>query len=283
MNLFSQNYLLRLDLMPDSQRMRRHLGTLAGSQNLAKFRDILTRELGIPLESRLNDYSSLWSDAVAKLELRDCLYVTTIRFQNLTYEYSDGDGSQKRKIQSHFLAEARRIFREEQVGYRIDDQGGVHFLVDSAFEISRVSVINGLGKERYTAARSLFEAAIASLDSTPSDPKGAVRNTFFAVESLFRLIYLTAHQLSGSEVLKHLKPAVDEAYKDQEPAIYVAQKQVASLREWIDAAHFYRHEPGTEEPAQPPIEIAIELVSQGAAWRWLGGWNGRSDSAGVVQ
>ena len=63
---------------------------------------------------------------------------------------------------------------------------------------------------------------------------------------------------------------MDEIYKEQKPAIYVAHKQLNSLREWIDAAHFYRHEPGTEEPAQPPIEIAIELVSQGAAWlRWL--------------
>lgn len=248
----------------------RRLGTLVGSQYLGRIRDVLQRELGITLDSGLNDYANRWPEAVAKMELRDCLDLITIRFQNLTHEYYNSDGSEKRKMKSHFLTEARRIFREEQVGYTIDDQGGVHFLVDSAFEISRVSVISGLGKERYTTARSLFEAAMAYLDSSPPDPKAAVRNTFFAVEGLFRLMYPTAHQLSSGEVLKHLKPTVDATYKDQKPAIYVAQKQVASLREWIDAAHFYRHEPGTEEPAQPPIEIAIELVSQGAAWlRWL--------------
>jgi len=36
--------------------------------------------------------------------------------------------------------------------------------------------------------------------------------------------------------------------------------------DWIEAAHFYRHEPGMEEPAQPPLELAIELVSVGAAF-----------------
>lgn len=267
---FSQNYLLRSDLMPDSQRMRRRIGTLVGSQNIGRFGDILASELGIRLDPRLNNYASLWPEASVKLELRDFLDLITIRFQNLTNEHYDPDGLAKRKMKIHFLAEARRIFREEQVGYRIDDQGGVHFLVDAAFEISRVSVISGLGTARYTTPRSLFEAAMACLDCSPPDPKGAIRNTFFALEGLFRLMYPTAHQLSGGEVVKHLKPTVDELYKDQKPAIYVAQKQIASFREWIDAAHFYRHEPGTEEPTQPPMEIALELIGQGAAWlRWL--------------
>jgi len=45
-----------------------------------------------------------------------------------------------------------------------------------------------------------------------------------------------------------------------------ANKQLRAFLEWIDAAHFYRYEPGTDEPAQPPLELAIELVSIGAAF-----------------
>jgi hypothetical protein len=43
-----------------------------------------------------------------------------------------------------------------------------------------------------------------------------------------------------------------------------------SLKEWVDAAHFYRHEQGAEQIAQPPQSLAVYLVSSGAAHlRWL--------------
>jgi len=267
---FSHNYMQRADLLPDGKRMRRRLGTLIGAQNLDGFAMVLASELGINLDQIRGKYPSYWPEFLEEVDLRDCLDTITIRHHNLAPHYYDDDGAESAKMRAKFLSEVRRIFREEQISYRVDDLGGVHFLVDTAFEQSRVAVLSGLGKARYEAARTLFEASMCALDSTPPDAKAAVRNTFFAVEGLFRLMFPSAHQLSGSEVQKHLKPRVDQIYEEQKPAIYVAQKQLNSLREWIDAAHFYRHEPGTEEPAQPPIEIAIELVSQGAAWlRWL--------------
>jgi hypothetical protein len=37
-----------------------------------------------------------------------------------------------------------------------------------------------------------------------------------------------------------------------------------------DAAHFYRHEAGHEEPVQPPLTLAVQMVSHGATFlRWL--------------
>jgi hypothetical protein len=39
-----------------------------------------------------------------------------------------------------------------------------------------------------------------------------------------------------------------------------------SLRGWIDAAHGYRHEEGKPDTvAQPPLTLAVYLVSTGAA------------------
>src|ERR1700757_1696046 len=50
-----------------------------------------------------------------------------------------------------------------------------------------------------------------------------------------------------------------------------ARKMLSSLKDWVDAAHFYRHEPGTEDVAQPPLPLALYLVSTGASHlRWLG-------------
>jgi hypothetical protein len=44
-----------------------------------------------------------------------------------------------------------------------------------------------------------------------------------------------------------------------------------SLGEWIDAAHAYRHEEGKPDAvAQPPLSLAVYLVSTGAAHlRWV--------------
>jgi hypothetical protein len=43
-----------------------------------------------------------------------------------------------------------------------------------------------------------------------------------------------------------------------------------SLKAWTDAAHWYRHGQGKEEPKQPPASLAILSISAGAAFlRWL--------------
>ena len=42
------------------------------------------------------------------------------------------------------------------------------------------------------------------------------------------------------------------------------------FKEWIDAAHHYRHEPGQQEPVQPPLLLVVQMVSVGASFvRWL--------------
>jgi hypothetical protein len=47
-------------------------------------------------------------------------------------------------------------------------------------------------------------------------------------------------------------------------------KLLRSFREWVDAAHFYRHEEGVAEPTEPTLELTVLLVSAGASWlRWL--------------
>lgn len=222
---------------------------------------MMNRELGTSLThvgSRLEGY---WPPVFQQIELRDVLDSVT-----LVHRFLVRDKGQ----QVRFNAEAKRIFAEEHVRYRIDEKGGVHFALDVDFERTRVSTIAELGSDRFKGVRSLFEDAYLALDQTPPDGKAGIRHAFFAVESLFRLIFSDAHQLSGGEVKKHLGPLIDKLYHDQKPAIHLAHKQLGSLREWIDGAHFYRHEPGTEEPAQPPLDLAIYTISQaGGHLRWL--------------
>jgi hypothetical protein len=245
--------------------MRNRLATLYAKYDLPSLGADMQGELGVRLGQ--HQYAHQWPDIMRKLELRDVLDSVTCRFRTIAYI---GDAKRLATLRADFVEKARQIFADEQVRYRIDDQGGVHFALDTEFERMRVSTIGALSASRYQAVRHAFDEAFAALDRSPPDGKAGIRSAFFALEGLYRLIFPSAHQLSSSEVQKHLRPFVERRYQNQVPAIYLAQKQVASLMDWIDGVHFYRHEPGTEEPSQPPLELAIYGISQaGGHIRWL--------------
>jgi hypothetical protein len=231
-------------------------------------RAILQSELGVGLKSVGSATANYWPPVFAsELELRDVLDAVTLIFRALR---ASGGGHDE------FRQEVRRIFEEEQVSYVVDDEGGVHLKVDQEFGRSRVSAIRALAPARYAAVRRAYEEAHSALDAHPPDGKQAIRLTFSAVECLFRLMYSDAHRLSGSDVDKYLKPAIDQQFAKERIARQAAHKLAASLKDWIDAAHFYRHEPGAEDPAQPPFQLTVLIVSQGAAFlRWLADLDGQ--------
>ncbi|MDO5895983.1 hypothetical protein [Agrobacterium sp. Azo12] len=265
---FSHVYLLQPELLPDSKRMRHRLGiaitSLGGPDFLQQLGQHIEREHGIPVHNaRYKDY---WPNIVQKFELRDVLDLITVVFNFI----SDTNRERLQHKRNNFIFSCRRIFEEEQVRYKIDDRGGVRFSVDVEFEAHRTSTILTISSKRYTAVRTLYEEAYLHLDKSPPDAKSALRSSFNATECLFRLMFSNAHQLSASEVQKHLEPLVNRLYDGQKPAINLAQKLVASLKDWIDGAHFYRHEPGSEEPVQPPLELAIYMLSEASGHiRWL--------------
>jgi len=257
---FSEVYLAPKELHKDSPRMRRRIGA-AVYRFAGNIREELNAEVGTNLGSPGSRTTDYWPSNFKELDLRDVLDAITVASREI--KLSDGN-------LAGFLYEVERIFDEEHVCYRVDPEGGVHFRVDVEFELSRVAAISALSKQRYNAVRVQFESAHAALDTTPLDGKTAIRCSFFALEGLFRLIFPKAHQLSGGEINKHLKPRTDQFFADERPALYVAQKQLEALKDWVDAAHFYRHEPGTEEPNQPPLALAVMMVSQASSYlRWL--------------
>lgn len=263
---FSQVYLRRPELQQDSDRMRNRLAMVFHRISKRGFNivDTAEHELGIRLGLVRSDFE--WTRVVRGMEMRDVLDMITIVcvcFRNVS-RLSASDQIRP------FLETVTRIFQEEQMGYRVDPAGGVHYAVDPEFETGRVATITALGRSRYNGVRSLFEAAFTALDGELTDGKTAIRQGFFATESLFRLMFPKAQQLGTGEVQTHLSPLVDRIYAGQRPGLMVAKKRLAALRSWIEAAHFYRHEPGSEEPAQPPLELAIYMLADaGAHVRWL--------------
>jgi hypothetical protein len=91
---------------------------------------------------------------------------------------------------------------------------------------------------------------------------------FLAAENVFKLI--TSKDRLGAKEADDLGPIIDKLYATDDTARNCARKMRASFKDWVDAAHFYRHEPGTEDVAQPPLPLAVYLVSTGATHlRWL--------------
>jgi hypothetical protein len=75
----------------------------------------------------------------------------------------------------------------------------------------------------------------------------------------------------ASKATDRLRPLIEQCYSGDRTAIQAAEKLLQSFRDWIDAAHEYRHEDGVKDMvAQPPLTLAVYLVSAGAAHlRWL--------------
>jgi hypothetical protein len=148
--------------------------------------------------------------------------------------------------------------------------GGVHFLIDSEFERTFASAIAGLQAGRYAGARAEFDKVGLALDHIPPDGKGAIRAVFHAAEALFCLMFPTETLLGGTTSERLLRAIVDKHLSGDDAAHAAAHHVVASFKDWVLAAHNYRHAQGTPEPSDPPLSLALLMISEGAGFiRWL--------------
>ncbi len=262
---FSHVYLDRGASTMDSLKMRRRISELVQSKvGTSRVADALRAELGIPVQShKINEF-------FISAEINDFLDGITITYWRTINAIREGAVYYENNFPENFIGVVKRIFSEENVGYTVDNKCGVHFVVDEEFKRVRVSAVRGLGHSRYAAVRVAFEGVHQAFDQHPPDGKSAMRQTFEALEILFSLICDRAPRLGATEINVHLKPLIDRTYAKDVTAQRAAQKLLNSFSDWVDGAHFYRHGQGTEEPTQPPLEIAIMAVSAGTSFlRWL--------------
>lgn len=265
---FSHVYIERGVPQKDSERFRRRLGAFFRERLFGRRDDIaimLSREIGLVVPYRTNygyDISRLFLNA----ELRDVLDSITEVWFFLSSDWA---------IQSQNLAEdwknfVERVFLEENLGYRLDEECGVHYFVDEEFERNRISALSCLAEVKYAAVRAEFEKAHSKLDLDPAQTKEAVRAIFESLEILSKLIFEDIPRLNSFVVQSKIKPLAQEFYKGDSTAIKAAEKMLDSLCDWIEACHLYRHGQKVEEPNDPPLGLAVELVSTGASYlRWL--------------
>jgi hypothetical protein len=264
---FSHVYLDRGKLAKDSPTMRRRLAALIPSlPDLKDFGAELPRELGVDVSS--SQWGYYWVDFFRDCDLAVALETMTIAWRFL--KRKESTGLHDIRAPDKLIGETARIFREENVSYRIDALGGVHLSIDVEFEANRQVTIATLTGSRYANVLDSIEKAHSRLTEIPPNGKGSIRAVFASAEGLFKLMFPKERRLTAPAVRRQLLPVVQRIYAGDPPALTSASKMVASFSEWVDGAHPYRHEHGGEEVAQPPLELAVNLLSLGITnVRWL--------------
>lgn len=260
---FSRVYIRTGAPNSDSKKMRKRLEAAYStifndlSYDLGKF---IEAQIGLDVLRRGVDrmYVS-WEEIFSRRPIEDVLDVITAGFRFIRSQ----EGRRHVVNASNFTGLVERIFREEHVAYRIDDKGGVHPFVDVGFSTEFSQTLEGLSDARLAAAKHHVEQAELKLLTTQLDSRAAVRAIFDAAENVFKLICPGQTQLNKEGVRKALAPAIEAAAKGDSHEKLARGKLVQALEDWIDAGHFYRHEPGRPDPTQPSLQFAVLYLSQG--------------------
>ncbi len=271
--LYAHNYLRADEILRDSPRMRFRLAKLFEEKvphqgnEAVDFGNFVERELGIEVlrPGGMRPYFP-YGDVTKEAEIVDLLHMITLLFRHLKIQHRNAN------VQEGFLGSIQRIFDETNVGYQLDEKGGVHPKFDEEFERVRVSTIRHIGAPEFEAVRQFVEAAEQAMLANPLDGKAAIRSTFDAVENLYKQMFPKTPQLNKANIQNNLKQLIERLYDGDanRNARRSSLKQVEALIDWVDGAHQYRHAPGTPEPSLPPEGLAILCVPQGFAYvRWL--------------
>jgi hypothetical protein len=160
-----------------------------------------------------------------------------------------------------------RVFAEESVAFVVDQKGGVHPAPDLEFIAVKTSTITALSSPRYEAARVLFERSLAELKS-PVTHSTAIRHTFDACENIFKLMFESCSRLGDTEIDKSLRPQLKQRLAAHD--FDASSAMATAFKAWTTAAHQFRHAAGTASPVQASYDLAVLMISTGAAYiRWL--------------
>jgi hypothetical protein len=265
---FTHVYIDRGKPTDDSPRMRTRLGSVLDALGEHNVSEAAERKLGIQTPWSINQN---WRQLLPEWRLEDVLDIVTIAHGQIVHEEVQARSQYgiSRDAARKFLVEVQEIFNEENVHYQVDVQGGVHHKLDAAFAVQKAATIASLQGQRYDNARHEFDRAMEEIAKPVPNGKHAIRAVFTATEGLFRLMHPDCPRLAAGQVVK-LEPIIKKLMSADAAALRAAMKSLDAFKDWVDAAHNYRHEPGTPEVAQPPLSLAVHLVSTGAAHlRWL--------------
>jgi hypothetical protein len=256
---FSQVYLDKGSPVNDSVRMRNRLSAFYRDnldRHTSYIVQIIHRETGAKV--RLGYERYIFTDFIEKCDICDLLDSITLIFQYL-------QGTEI-GIAGKWHMFVTRVFKEENVGYRLDKKGGVHFFIDQEFEHNKSALLAGLSSQ--PAVQGSFEKAYSFLDQDPPDTDSAIKSMFESLEILYKHIIKAEgkDRLNSNGVQKKLKPMLQQVLSENPVASQACDHMMDSLCDWIDAGHMYRHGQNVERNSPPPIEFAVLFITQGTGF-----------------
>lgn len=260
--LFRHNYLRPAQPVSDSVRARRRLlQTLWDANDKAltdTFVSHVKSEIGCDYPYSYGwNHTAFWENA----DVGDVLSAITI-WHRITY-YKEA-----------YRENVRRIFEDEHLRYRIDEKGGVHFLVDEEFERTVASAVAGLGAPRFAASLHALHEAMTHLGAARQSGKGLIRGVFEAVESAFLAVINqpSADRLNSAAMDRHLKPLLLARYAPHGDAEDLAERFMEHFKAWVKSAHPFRHGTPSEQIHEAPLDLAIMSATQDIGYlRFLAG------------
>lgn len=254
--LFSRVYNQRGQPTQDSAVARRRIASFI--DNDSNYESDLATLISIELGEKVpyNGYYQ-WERFFTNASVQVFLDVITLAYR-VGYYSTSRNGATK------YIEFASRVFREENIGYSVDNAGGVRFFIDNEFEKNRFSTLSGLDGKLFETARKAFEDAHAALSQAPPDTLSAVRRSFDAVENAFKIAFPQESRLGSAEINKRLKPKMADLFDER--AANSAKLFLEGMGDWVNSCHQYRHEHGQSQHSPPPLILAIALVSTGSTY-----------------
>ena len=251
--LFRRNYVRPDQKVSDSPRARRRIlqvDRALHENRQYEFVKLVEGELGVKFPGAgYPNHEKFWTDA----DIDDFLSAVTLLH----------------RVAEHRKLDAlRRIFEEEHLRYRIDDQGGVHYLIDEQFERSVAASIDGLGSAKYEAARHALEQTLDGMSGANPSGKSLISGVFEAVESAFlaRIQPANVNRLNDQSINNHLRPIFVGRYANAPDADDKIDRVLELLKAWVKTAHPFRHGVAFDQIHEAPFDYAVLLADQGMAF-----------------
>ncbi|QNK66860.1 hypothetical protein [Variovorax sp. PAMC26660] len=256
--LFIYRYMDRAAPRGDSPRFRVRIGAAFpdGDGSSAEVKRRLRAEAGIVVPT--GQWGTLWNDFFTRSPMEEVLTAITITFNFLLRQ----SGPRPAAI---YRASVERALAEEHMGFRIDEQGIIHYAVDEVFEGMRAATLAILNDPVLAVARSCYESAFQHLDRHPPDTKPAIRSMFEALEVIAKQLNPTARNLHANLCRVQLRDQylAVSAGDGVEQRVWGAMFE--GMAQWVQGMHEYRH--GQVDNLAPPTEeFTVYVLSSGSAF-----------------
>ena len=253
--LFLYRYLERAAPRGDSPRFRVRLSAAYPDIDAvrSKVHTSLRAEAGITPPS--SQWGVSWEQFFTKSPMEEVLTAVTVIFQHLRgYQAA-----------ASYLSAVERALAEENIGFRIDALGVIHYAVDEVFEGQRAALLAVLNAPLLAAARRAYESVYRHMGTQPPDTLSAARAMFDSVEIVARQLCPAHKNLHVGLCRGELRELCINALGGDAIEQKVWTGMFAGLVEWVAAMHTIRHgQPFNTSPLTE--EFAVFAISSGSSY-----------------